>query len=221
MPEFKSDIEKVDEVERRTHTVEMRIKDAAYGKKAPMMEGYAANFNVLSEDLGGFREMLMPGCFKNAIAGSDVRGLFNHNPDKILGRNTAGTLRLSEDEKGLRFEIDPDMEISYVKDLSRSMGRGDVNQCSFGFKVAEDGSTWAKDSGGMWIRTIHNVERLFDVSPVTYPAYTSTSCAVRSLLQLKADEEAAEKLKLEQETEVERQRKINHKRREMELLEVI
>ena len=189
---------KTDDTERRTHTVEMRVKDAAYGKKTPTIEGYAANFNSLSEDLGGFREMLMPGCFKNAISTSDVRALFNHDPNLILGRNTSGTCRLVEDEKGLRFEVDPP-ETSYASDLQVSMRRGDINQCSFGFKVAEEGDTWAKDSAGMWIRSIFNVERLFDVSPVTYPAYASTSCAVRSMIQKQNDEEAETKRKEEEQ----------------------
>lgn len=213
---MKPEIETTDDVERRTHTVEMRVKDAAYGKKAPTMEGYAANFNQLSENLGGFREILLPGCFKNALANSDVRALFNHNPDKILGRTSAGTCRIVEDERGLRFEIDPDLEISYAKDLSRSMGRGDINQCSFGFKIAENGDSWAKDTDDLWIRSISNVERLFDVSPVTYPAYTSTSCAVRSMLQKEADLET-EKSKAEAH-EAEQRRLFESESLELELI---
>lgn len=219
MAEFKPELEKTDDIERRTHTVEMRVKDAGYGKKTPTMEGYAANFNSLSEDLGGFREMLMPGCFKDALKTSDTRALFNHNPDKILGRTSAGTCRISEDEKGLRFEVDPDMEISYVKDLSRSMSRGDVNQCSFGFRVAADGDFWKEDTDGVWIRTITRVEQLYDVSPVTYPAYTSTSCAVRSLLQKKEEAKAEEKRKVEEAAEAERQRIVYFQRKRLELAE--
>lgn len=180
---MKPEIEKTDEIERRTHTVEMRVKDSTVGNKTPTMEGYAANFNSISEDLGGFREMLANGCFAEALKTSDVRALFNHNADKILGRNTAGTLRLFEDEHGLKFEINPDMEISYVKDLTRSMSRGDITNCSFGFSISEGGDVWRKEPDGMWLRTIVKVDRLYDVSPVTYPAYVSTSCAVRSMLQ--------------------------------------
>jgi len=201
---MKPDIEKDENVERRTHVVQMRVKENG-DTKTPVMDGYAANFNSLSENLGGFREILMPGCFKKALGVSDIRGLFNHNPDKILGRTAAGTLRVFEDEKGLRFEIDPDMEISYVKDLQISMRRGDVNQCSFGFRVAADGDHWKEDSDGLWIRTIHQVEQLYDVSPVTYPAYTSTSCAVRSLNQKKQE---AEQLRTEQQ-QAEEQRKAD------------
>lgn len=206
--------------ERRTHTVEMRVKDAGYGKKSNVMDGYAANFNVLSENLGGFREILMQGCFKDCLASSDVRGLFNHDPNLILGRNTSGTLRLSEDERGLHFEIDPP-ETSYAKDLEVSMKRGDVNQCSFGFRVAENGDSWAKDSDGLWIRTITKVERLYDVSPVTYPAYTQTSCAVRSMLQKEADKDAEEKRTIAEAEEIERIRLADVAKRKLELEEML
>lgn len=211
----KPELEKTDEIERRTHTVEMRVKGATYGKRTPSIEGYAANFNSLSEDLGGFREVLMPGCFADALKTSDIRALFNHNPDKILGRNVAGTLRILEDENGLRFECDPP-ETSYAKDLQVSMSRGDISQCSFGFRVAEDGDAWRKEPDGTYLRTILKVDRLFDVSPVTYPAYASTSCAVRSLDHYKKDTEAAE-AKAAAEA-VEEQRRIKMESAELDLL---
>lgn len=215
---MKPELEKTDDVERRTHTVEMRVKDAGYGKKTPTMEGYAANFNSLSEDLGGFREMLMPGCFADALKTSDIRALFNHDPNLILGRNASGTCRLVEDERGLKFEIDPP-ETSYAKDLQVSMNRGDVSQCSFGFRVAEGGDAWRKEPDGTWLRSIMKVDRLYDVSPVTYPAYTSTSCAVRSLLQIKQNEEAAEVKAIADKAEEERSHKTYILRKRLELAE--
>jgi len=163
--------------ERRTIGVEIRTASNG-GKKT--IQGTAAVFNSLSEDLGGFREQIAPGAFKSALAGSDVRALFNHNPDMVLGRTSAGTLRLSETNAGLKFEVDvPDT--SYARDLLVSMGRGDISQCSFGFTVSAGGDSWKKDSTGAYIRTINKVERLYDVSPVTYPAYPETGCALRSL----------------------------------------
>jgi hypothetical protein len=166
----------------------MRVKEPTIGKKSHTIEGYAANFNSLSEDLGGFREMLTPGCFADALKTSDVRALFNHDPNHVLGRNMAGTLRIMEDDKGLRFEIDPP-DTACARDLMVSMSRGDISQCSFGFRVAEDGDAWRKEPDGTYLRSILKVDRLFDVSPVTYPAYAATSCAVRSLVQLKETEE--------------------------------
>jgi len=160
----------------------------------------------------------MPGCFADALKTSDIRALFNHDPNYVLGRNMSGTCRLIEDEKGLRFEVDPP-DTTYARDLQVSMSRGDINQCSFGFRVAEDGDAWRKEPDGTYLRSIMKVDRLFDVSPVTYPAYTSTSCAVRSLLQKKQEEESEEKRKLEEQKEVERQQAVYIKRKRLELAE--
>jgi HK97 family phage prohead protease len=169
--------------ERRTYAVQLRIDQP---EATPVMRGIAAMFNSISEDLGGFREQIAPGAFKSALAGSDVRALFNHDPSMILGRTASGTLRLTETDQGLEFECDvPDT--SYARDLTESMKRRDVNQCSFGFTVANGGDTWQKDDAGQWIRTIHVVSRLYDVSPVTYPAYPETSCAMRSLEKIRAE----------------------------------
>lgn len=165
------------EIERRTMRVELRA-DSKGG--LPVIRGIAAMFNSLSENLGGFREIIAPGAFKNAIDNSDVRALFNHDPNLILGRCNSGTLRLMETEKGLEFEVDPP-DTSYARDLMSCMQRGDINQCSFGFNIEENGDSWEKDSDGLWIRTIRKISKLFDVSPVTYPAYAATSCTTRSL----------------------------------------
>lgn len=187
------------EMERRTYAAELRVDPPSVGKKTSTIRGYAAKFNTLSEPMpikedgkviAYFREQLMPGCFASAIPVSDVRSLFNHNPDKILGRTTAGTLRIFEDEVGLAFENDPP-ETSYSKDLQISMQRGDVNQCSFGFNVAEGGDSYSKDSSspGNYVRSIHRISKLYDASPVTYPAYVDTNCAVRSIVaQIKSEE---------------------------------
>lgn len=206
-------------IERRTHIVEMQVREGGYGKKAPVMRGYAANFNSISENLGGFREMLMPGCFSEALKTSDVRALFNHNPDKILGRAVSGTLRLSEDERGLMFEVDPP-ETSYAKDLEVSMRRGDISQCSFGFTVAEGGDAWRKEEDGTYMRSIMKVDKLFDVSPVTYPAYASTSCAVRSMELFKQDVEAADAKKAADKAEELRAIEMEQFELELRLAEV-
>lgn len=173
------------DIERRTFSVAYRATSTEDGKQT--IGGVAAVFNSISEDLGGFREQIAPGAFKSAMGNSDVRALFNHDPNKVLGRTTSGTLRLSETDAGLEYECDmPDT--SYARDLMACMQRGDINQCSFGFSVNDGGDTWKKDDAGMWTRTIHVVSRLYDVSPVTYPAYPDTACAVRSLDKVKASE---------------------------------
>lgn len=191
--------------ERRAVKIELRAASSA----SPMISGHAALFNSASELLCGcFREVILPGAFTDALATSDVRALFNHNPDNILGRTSAGTLRLKEDDTGLAIEIDPP-DTTVGRDLLTSMKRGDIKEMSFGFTIGEDGDEWARDpdGSGNWTRTIRKVERLFDVSPVTYPAYPETDCAVRSLEQAKArteppfDDIENRKLRLDNEKE--------------------
>lgn len=139
------------------------------------IRGYAAVFDSLSEDLGGFREKIAKGAFSDTL-NADVRALWNHDANIVLGRTTAGTLTLREDNHGLAIEIDPP-NTQQANDLLISIRRGDVSQMSFGFYTKDD--SWEKRDGEN-IRTLRKVE-LFDVSPVTYPAYSDTSVATRSL----------------------------------------
>lgn len=161
--------------ETRIAVAELRVL-AADGAPTKIA-GHAAKFDSLSEDLGGFRERIAPGAFAKSIQSGDIRALWNHDANIVLGRNKSGTLRLSEDSAGLAFEVDaPDTQL--VRDMVMApIARGDVNQCSFGFYTIAD--KWAKLDGD-WVRTLLECE-LFDVSPVTYPAYPSTDVAVRSL----------------------------------------
>jgi uncharacterized protein len=154
--------------------IETRGEDAAAKQ---VIRGYGAVFDRLSENLGGFREKIAVGAFDDVL-NDDVRALFNHDANHILGRTKAGTLHLFVDEAGLGYEIDtPDTQTG--RDLVTSMKRGDVSQSSFGFTVDDD--EWSEDEEGRTVRTIKKVSRLFDVSPVTYPAYPDASAAVRSL----------------------------------------
>lgn len=153
---------------------EFRV-DSAEGVQ-PKMYGHAAMFDSLSGDLGGFREMIAPGAFAKSLESADIRALFNHDSNIVLGRNKAGTLRLKEDKNGLAIEIDPP-DTQAARDLMVSIKRGDVDQMSFGFRTITD--KWEKRDGE-WLRTLKEVE-LFDVSPVTYPAYAATDIAVRSM----------------------------------------
>ena len=168
------------EIERRTFElddIEIRSED---GEK-PKMKGHAAIFNKLSEDLGGFREQITPGAFARTIKSADIRALFNHDPNYVLGRNKSGTLVLEEDEKGLAIEIDPP-DTSYARDLMVSIERGDITQMSFAFMVhGKKGEEWINEEGKASIRILKDVD-LFDVSPVTYPAYPQTDVKVRSVL---------------------------------------
>lgn len=142
--------------------------------------GHAAVFNRLSENLGGFRERIDPGAFADTIRRDDIVAYWQHRDYGVLGRRSAGTLRLNEDAVGLAVEVDvPDTTVG--RDALVSVGRGDVSQMSFRFKVERpQDETWA-DQAGETIRTLHKV-RLFEVSPVTFPAYKQTAVAARSLL---------------------------------------
>lgn len=134
--------------------------------------GYAAVFNSWSEDLGFFKERISPGAFKKTILENDIRALINHDPNLIIGRTKNKTLRLWEDEKGLGFEVDlPDT--SYARDLRTSIKRKDITQNSFGFMVVQD--EWSGDGKR---RTLREVQ-LFDISPVTFPAYKQTNVKLR------------------------------------------
>lgn len=167
-------------VERRVvPATELRVANGDAGANDKRIVGHAALFNSLSEDLGGFREVIAPGAFKDAIMASDVRALFNHDPNFVLGRVKAGTLKVSEDERGLAIDNTPP-DTQWARDLVTSMERGDIDQMSFGFRIAKGGDTWST-TNGQTLRTITKVEELLDVSPVTYPAYPETSVALRSL----------------------------------------
>ena len=173
--------------------LELRMDD----DKATVV-GYGAVFNSQSNDLGGFREFIAPGAFDGRLE-DDVRFLVNHDANLILARTTNGTLRLSVDEKGLRYEADLP-NTSTARDLMELLKNGTISQSSFAFTVEED--SWeVKD--GINIRTIDKVSQLYDVSSVTYPAYNeaSSSVALRSMKEWQAKEKPK---KLEENLEAEK-----------------
>jgi hypothetical protein len=162
-------------MERRYFSGELRFID---DDGLPRLVGYAAVFNQPSENLGGFVERIAPGAF-DEVLGDDVRALFNHDSNYPLGRTAAKTLRLMVDAIGLRYEVDlPDTQ--YARDLRVSLARGDVNQSSFGFVVDTD--QWEQREQPP-VRTLLKIGRLFDVSPVTFPAYPQTSAEARARAQ--------------------------------------
>lgn len=156
---------------------ELRIETNAAGGK--VLKGYSAVFDELSNDLGGFRERISPGAFANTILKDDVKALFNHNPDNVLGRNKSNTLRLTEDSKGLFMEVDLP-ETPVAQGLAVSIERGDITGQSFAFKVNPGGQQFSEDEDGNAIRTLTDLT-LFDVGPVVFPAYPQTDVALRSL----------------------------------------
>ena len=182
MPETK----KPEALERRVMAIddiELRVTD----DDNPKITGYAAKFNKWSLDLGGFREKIQKGAFDEAVEKSDVRALKNHDPNLLLGRTSSGTLRLTTNARGLGFEVDmPDTTTG--RDTVTEIRRKDITGCSFSFTTAEDDWKYLED--GSVERTINKVEELFDVGPVTYPAYPDTTVAARSMEKVVAEHTA-------------------------------
>lgn len=145
-----------------------------------LIRGYAVVFNVLSEDLGGFRERILPEAVNRSLK-ADVRALVDHDTAKVLGRTTAGTMSFRKDAHGLNTTIEPDPEISYAKDIMRAVARGDVSGMSFRFGVFPDGEHWYREDGDV-VREINDME-ISEISIVTFPAYlqTDVNVALRSL----------------------------------------
>jgi HK97 family phage prohead protease len=152
------------------------------GRRTAVVEGYAARFNSESSTLGGvFREVIKPGAFRAALKkpGVDVRAFINHDASKVIGRQGNGTLELREDARGLFYRVElPDT--SFARDLVVSMERGDIAHSSFAFTLERDGQDWEFDAieeNGRKLdrRTILEVNELIEVSPVTVPAYPSST----------------------------------------------
>lgn len=195
-------------VEKRTLTAAepMTVETRENGSR--VISGYAAVYyrkdnNGTEYDLWkDVKERIMPGAFDQALERQDdVRALFNHDPNFVLGRSTAGTLRLETNKRGLRYEVDvPDTQAG--RDLLISVDRGDINGSSFAFVV--DDERWGREED-LEVREIHSVQ-LLDVSPVTYPAYKATTAGMRAddcgeARRMHEEWREAERLQMEQERE--------------------
>lgn len=169
-------------VQRRT--VPFSVLDVRDGATDGAYEivGHAAVFEMLSHNLGGFREKIESGAFANVLAGSgsaEARALFNHDPSLVLASRRNGTLALAEDDTGLAYRAQVPSGLYYGEALRVLLRRGDVHQSSFAFRVGED--RWDEDEEtGALVRTILEFSALYDVSPVTYPAYPQTDVDVDS-----------------------------------------
>lgn len=160
-------------------TIEFVARMSYDDPKAPKIEGHAAVFNKRTELYPGVWEEVAPGAFREAIHSEDIYALWNHDPNNVLGNTGARTLFLSEDETGLRYQIIPP-ETTLGKDLTILIKRGDVRKSSFGFNIDDEKVTRLDEGKGV-LRTILRVKPLFDVSPVTYPAYKQTDVHVRMI----------------------------------------
>lgn len=156
---------------------------------SPGLHGYAAVYNVRSHALPlsagrRFFEVIAPGTFAKALSRNpDVRGLLEHDPAKMFGRTKSGTMLLSEDQRGLRFEVPKLPQHGVGPQIVEQLARGDLDSCSFGFFSPKGGDTWSVERIGgeeVALRTLHDVN-LADVSLTAFPVYPETTVALRSL----------------------------------------
>jgi HK97 family phage prohead protease len=153
--------------EQRTVAVDVDSLDT----RGRTVVGFAAVYDVLSEDLGGYRERISPGAFAGVLDG-DVRALLNHDPNHVLGRTRSGTLRLADEQRGLRFELDlPDSPLG--ENVREAVRRGDLDGASFRFVVGDD--DWTGD-----VRTVTRIAALHDVTIASYPAYPAAAIELRT-----------------------------------------
>lgn len=169
--------------ENRVTAGKVELRDSPTGGK--MFVGYAFRYGVESESLGGFVERIRRGAEDKTIREQDLRALFNHAPDNLLGRMGAGTLRLASDGVGLGYQIDqPDTSLG--RDLAVLTARGDVYGSSFTFlPVGAKGVAWMRTERGYPLREIREM-RMRDVGPVTFPAYPTSDVALRSLAEARS-----------------------------------
>ena len=181
--ENKDYIQNINKAERRFMQVELRAPE----KESRTVEGYAAVFNSDSELIyGSFIERIAPGAFDDVL-NDDAVALFNHDPNLILARNKVN-MTIKQDDKGLLYRFDAP-NTTAGNDLLENLRLGNVRTSSFAFTIAEEKWTYSDDRAKPSIRTITKIERLFDVSPVTYPAYPDTSVAQRSFQSIIEAEE--------------------------------
>jgi Escherichia/Staphylococcus phage prohead protease len=169
--------------ERRGITPEVAELRVSAPEEPPRIGGYAALFNsrshLMNERGAVFVERIEPGAFTKTLKQGDVRALLNHDPNWLLGRTKSGTLRLVEDDRGLSYEIDPP-NTQWARDLMTTMRRGDIDGSSFSFQATREAWGTAEiDGAEVDERRLIEV-RLYDVSPVTFPAYPATTSGVRS-----------------------------------------
>ncbi|MPZ69729.1 MAG: HK97 family phage prohead protease [Actinobacteria bacterium] len=167
--------------------VESNFETRALANDKAIIAGYASVFDRDSQPLfegyrGRFIEQFRQGAFAKTIRETDdIRGLWNHETNFVIGRTRAGTLRLSEDTIGLHYELDADLGNSDVRNLYRQIERGDVTESSIGFIVPEGKDDWDFDAEP--IRRTVREARLYDVSPVVFAAYLDTTSESRAALK--------------------------------------
>lgn len=192
--------------DRRLLNVDFEVRELPE-EGTSLIKGVALRFNKPSEDLG-FIETLDNRCLENTDM-SNVVALINHDSNQVLGR-TGRNLVLRTTDEGLEFEIDP-IDTSYTRDLISNMRAGLIDKCSFAFTIADNGDKWTKRSDGKYERLITNIDKLYDVSVVTSPAYEDTE----AVLSERSKEMFNRELNIETEDVKNRRVEIDKLEREM------
>lgn len=193
------------EAEKRTFSpVDSEVRATRRGRT---IEGYAIVFNKRSKDLGGFTEVILPEAVNEVLERSDVLALLDHDQSRgVLARSTngEGTLELIKDSFGVKYRFEaPDTVLG--DEVLSGIRRGDIRTSSFAFSVdpIEDRKNWEKQSDGTYLRTIKKFTEIYDVSPVYREAYQDTTAAVRSLVEVRTEEETSKRIAdLEEEQRV-------------------
>lgn len=184
--DMKDYIKNIDNAERRFFAEPVAFETRDDGVDENVIEGYAAMFNKNSEDFGGWHERIAPGAFSDVLK-DDAVALFNHDMNLVLGRNGVN-VSLVQDEKGLKYRIKlPDTTVA--RDLKQLVKDNIIHQSSFAFTVAEQKWDHPEKKEAPSVRTISKIKRLYDVSPVTNPAYRDTTVGARSFEANKPQEE--------------------------------
>lgn len=181
------------ETERRLYTVDRPLVMRSKNSDSARFEGHAAVFNQRTwigdpSKRWGWWEEVAPGAFARAAAEDDVVFLYNHNEDTVMARTTSGTLKLSEDKTGLRVRAELDPADTDVARLLPKMERGDITKMSFAFSVAKESYEALDD--GTELRIVEDVNPLWDVSAVTFPAYSGTDAALRARAEARRNQQA-------------------------------
>lgn len=172
---MKDYIKNIQDAERRFLTEPVAFEEREGKTDENVIEGYAAVFNKDSEDFGGWHERIAPGAFDDVLK-DDAVALFNHDMNLVLGRNGVNTT-ITQDKRGLKYRtVLPDTTLA--KDVRQLIKDKIIHQSSFAFTVAEQ--KWEHKEKEPSVRTITRVKRLYDVSPVTSPAYKDSTVGARS-----------------------------------------
>lgn len=165
---------------KATTAVTVRAKG---GAELPTIEGHGALFNDETVIGSWFRERILPGAFKDSLKSDDIRVAFNHDPNQILGRTSAKTATVEEDDKGLVYKAEPP-DTTFGRDVVVSIKRGDITGSSFQFAVEQsDDEEWdysETKKGMLPLRTIKKA-RLYETGPVAFPAYENTTVSARAM----------------------------------------